>query len=469
MKNTVCNIILSILENDDPKFVENKVTLLEDQLTLNEVEKKIVKDIKDNVYVGKVISPEFIQDKYSYYTNTDPNVIPAYLSKDAIDSAVSEIRVQQMKLGLSKELLNLGGELQKLDPKEIKERFSRLYTNSLLENRNLTITNGLKIKESAYSDKIEGLDGMLLGIPKVEHYAGKAPKGNIVSILGFTGSFKSTYALNISYINALDGSNILYLSLESTAKQMIDRLVLNHIAVTARSRDESIEGNHVRDKKLTAGQQKLYDDKHNELVTVLDNHLILVDSSEIEYDTFLDMQNTLRNADKVFIENTGKGIDGVVVDQLSLLKYTIGSGKRVTYDGAILNEWVSFFRKQALNFLDSGKQIVVFMVSQTSRDSFAEASKPKKKGRYEASCTSDSHELERASLTMITLFKDYEAKDTLLVNIPKARDGSIPDKPISVEVYGEYYHVGPIDFRSNDAEFYNIDAAEINLGDLINK
>lgn len=310
---------------------------------------------------------------------------------------------------------------------------------------------------------------MLLGIPKVEHYAGKAPKGNIVSILGFTGSFKSTYALNISYINALDGSNILYLSLESTAKQMIDRLVLNHIAVTARSRDESIEGNHVRDKKLTAGQQKLYDDKHNELVTVLDNHLILVDSSEIEYDTFLDMQNTLRNADKVFIENTGKGIDGVVVDQLSLLKYTIGSGKRVTYDGAILNEWVSFFRKQALNFLDSGKQIVVFMVSQTSRDSFAEASKPKKKGRYEASCTSDSHELERASLTMITLFKDYEAKDTSLVNIPKARDGSIPDKPISVEVYGEYYHVGPIDFRSNDAEFYNIDAAEINLGDLINK
>lgn len=120
MKNTVCNIILSILENDDPKFVENKVTLLEDQLTLNEVEKKIVKDIKDNVYVGKVISPEFIQDKYSYYTNTDPNVIPAYLSKDAIDSAVSEIRVRQMKLGLSKELLNLGVSRRSLTLKRLK-------------------------------------------------------------------------------------------------------------------------------------------------------------------------------------------------------------------------------------------------------------------------------------------------------------------------------------------------------------
>lgn len=454
MKNTICNVILSIVDSKDNVFVGHKIEIVEQQLILNEVEKEIIKDIKDNLFLGDVLSKEFISEKYSYYVDNDENIIPALLPREAIDSAIIDLRVKQLKSNLSKQMLTLGSQVSTMTPQEIKEQFGKLYTNVLIEDGKTIPVNDFGKKDNPYKELADSKLGLSLHLDEVEKYAGKAQKGTLVSILAFTGAFKSTYSLNIAYRNALAGYNILYLALEDTGAKIMSRLVLNHIAETAQLKEQLIDSTYVRDDQLNDKQVNYYNMKHNELVDALDDHLILWDSTRINYQTFADMSNNLRLADKQFVEKTGHGLDAVIVDQLSLLKYTAGSGRKVSYDGALLNDWVSYFREQALNFLDESRQIVVFLVAQTSRDAFTKASEKKKKGTYDASCSSDSHEIERSSSTMVTLYKDKGNDDVLYINVPKARNGYNPDVPFQVPVYGRYYHVGNLKFSADD----NVDA-----------
>lgn len=449
MKNTVCNIILSITNNEDVTFVKAKVETLETLITLNEVEKSIIKDIKESLSVNKVLSPAFISEKYAYYVEADENIIVSYLSREALDSAMVDIHVRQLKKNLAKDVLTLGSEIDTLTSSEIKEKFNLLYSNAIIESRTTAAENAIMLQDDAYAALTAAKNGLSLVLPKVEEHAGKATKGSVISILAFTGHYKSTYAINVAYKNAIAGQNILYLSLEDSTQKITSRFVLNHITETVETKDKLINARWVRDNALSPDQAKFYNEKHNEMVDALNGRLILWGEEDFEYQTFTDMNETLRLANKKFIENTGNPLDAIVVDQLALLKYTRGAGKNYSYDGAVLNDWVSFFRTQSLNFLNEGNEIVVFLVSQTSRNSHAEASKIKNLGRYSASCTSDSHELERASSTMITLFKDTENQDRVLINIPKARNGEVPMHPLEEEAYGQYFHIGPLKFSNN--------------------
>ena len=223
----------------------------------------------------------------------------------------------------------------------------------------------------------------------------------------------------------------------------------------------------VRDAKLTEKQVELYNRKHNELYDMIGKNLVVYDSTKILFRNFSDMDNTLRLADEQFVRDTGKGLDAIVLDQLALLKFTEGSGRRVSRVGEIMDDWMTYFREQTLNFLDSGRKTTAFIVSQVNRDSFAEASKPKKKGMYDASCARDSNEIEGSSATMITLYKDLDTANTLLINIPKAREGEVPDKPIQTEVYGEYYHIGPLKVQGNGISAEDFSQPTFKLGDIL--
>lgn len=463
-------LIASILSYEDADVASHKIASLRNQLQLNEVEQKIITEIEESIHIGALVSRSYIEHKYSYYFDEDLLLDHELLPRDAIESAVTEIRLRQMKRHMAEEMLDIGGKVSNMTPKEIKQRLSELHSSALIEAKTTAPENGLKKREDAYGDLVKDSQGLSLVSPKIEEYAGKAIPGSVVSILAFTGHFKSTFSLNVAYQNAMEGKNILYLSFESTVQQIETKLVVKHLASTATDRSQLINSKWIRDKSLNDEQKETYNKAQKEVVDQIGDRLIIWDSTDIYYDTFTDMTNVLRVADKVFETKTGKGLDAIVVDQVSLLKYTTGSGKKNQYDGAIINDWVSYFRDQSLNFLDDDRQIVVFQVSQVNRNAFAEALKPKKKGRYEASCSSDSHEIERTSEIMITIFKDLETRHTALINIPKARGGYIPDNPIQVEVYGEYSHFGPVEadtYGGGDLSLEDFNAEDFKLDDLI--
>lgn len=463
---TIFKIFLSLANTQNPKLVLKHLEDIEGILTLNEVDRLIMKDLQTGAELGKVPTPEFIEQKYSY-ANPDDELIVDYIVEKGITSAIIEVSYNQRRQSLRKELLDLSSSSETMTPKQLRGAINKLLEASILQTNLEEVTNELIALENPYETlhKIEGTVSHFS--PQVEMYSGKAVPGTVISIIAFAGGFKTVAAVNTTYINAIEGKNVLYLALESTAEDIINRLTVNHIAVTAKNTDELIKNNWIRDNKLTKKQKEHYNKKYDELIKALNDRVIIWDETKIAYDTFLDMTETLRTADDLFKATTGKGLDIIMLDQLALLKYTSGGGKRYGYDGAILNAWVSYFRKQSLDFLESGRQIVTFLVSQINRDAYAEASKPKNKGRYDITAASDAHEIERASDTMITLYKDLDTQNTLLVNIPKARRGAVPDNPIQLDVYGEYYHIGYLSMLSLGMTSDDFEAESFDLSELL--
>lgn len=459
-------ILMSIANLQEAKSALKLVEDVENLLALNEVDKLILFDIKSGAEINKLPSVDYLEHKYSY-ANQSEELIPTYFEAKAIPSAIIEASIEQEQLRLKKELISLGSSMEKLTPKELRLELNKLLEGSILKTSLDSPENDLKRLGNPY-DTFHNQQGTVdLFHPQIEQYSGKAVPGTITSYLAFAGSFKTVAAVNTAYINALQGKNTLYIALESTSADIINRLLINHIAVTAVNQDQLIKNNWIRDNKITEEQKAFYNSKHDELINKLDNHLIVWDETKISYNTFLEMSETLKVADDLFIATTGKGLEIIILDQLALLKYTAASGKKYGYDGAVLNDWVSYFRKQSLDFLETARIITVFLVSQINRDSYLEASKPKNKGRYDITCASDASEIERASDAMITLYKDLDTKNTLLVNIPKARRGVVPDSPIQIDVYGEYYHIGYLSMLSLGLSEDDFKAESFDISELL--
>ena len=114
----------------------------------------------------------------------------------------------------------------------------------------------------------------------------------------------------------------------------------------------------------------------------------------------------------------------LVVDHAQLLKYDENM-KGIGNETNIVNAYVSFFRQQALNFIKQNKQVVVLILSQTSRDGWKKASK--NEGCYDLTALADSNELERAASLVLTVYCSTSLKQVkeAKVQILKNRDGDI--------------------------------------------
>lgn len=463
---TIPSIILSIIHTGDKKYVLNKLNSLKADVVLNAVEFKIIEVIEENLEKSVLVSTSYIKEAFSYVYNDDVNAqFNKYLSKEAIDGAISTTNIKQGKAKLASELSKISGSIEKSSIAEIKDMLDKINQTELVEDNDEIPNNGFREEEDAYKVMQENKGEFTLLIPEVEAHAGLAARGTITTILGFIGSYKSTYAANVATANALRGFNVLYLALENTEKRIFSNAVINYTASNTHRRGDMIEMIGIRDGKLTDAQQEIYNKKHNELNKKVKDHLLIWDTAKFRYNNFSDMTRTLRKADKFFKKKNGKGIDCIFFDQVSLLRETSGNGRKASYDGAIINAWMIYFNTQSLNFLDEGRKIAIFPVSQVGREKWAAASKKKNKGRYGADCASDANEIERISTTMITLYVDPDTRNTLLIAIPKARLGYVTDLPIQTEVYGEFAHVGKLNITSNSitAEDFSRPEFDINL------
>lgn len=82
MNTNTFNILTSILYYEDVKFAENKIAELEGLLTLNDVDKNIIKDIREGIQLNKLPSVAYIKQKYSY---ADTGLFDNIIEREAID------------------------------------------------------------------------------------------------------------------------------------------------------------------------------------------------------------------------------------------------------------------------------------------------------------------------------------------------------------------------------------------------
>ena len=186
--------------------------------------------------------------------------------------------------------------------------------------------------------------------------------------------------------------------------------------------------------------------------------IFIVDETELEAYSFYTLENKFREIEKLAIEKTGHGIDMLVVDHAQLLKFD-ASMKGIGQETNVVNAYVSFFRQCCLNWVKSGRQVSVLILSQSSREGWKEA--VRNEGKYRLTALAEANELERASSLVLSVYSSDSLKQikAAKVQILKNRDGQAWSEPMEVFVDPVYYLFG-------DSQSGLSPTPEFNLGNL---
>ena len=261
-------------------------------------------------------------------------------------------------------------------------------------------------------------------------------KGKISTVFAYTGSFKTMFCSNTAYNIMKNNGNVLYLSLEINKAEMY----INFLSRYSYEFYKKISHSDIKNNALN------YDDKDYLFNTIypdfndkLKPHLIVFDETDIPSNTYATFSKLLLQADNSFMKRTGHGIDLVIVDHLNLLKFD--SGEKAYNDYSAVNHWMSYFRKNAINFLDQKRQIAILCACQSSREGYKNAVKNNK---YDLTGIAEGNEIERSSQLVLSIFttdRDRKENQTIM-QILKSRDNKPAPELLIVGLEPKYYTFG---------------------------
>ena len=447
----------------------DNLSKLNDLLAIKEIDLQEKADINKYIYLskqtGNVPNIEILKKEF-------PNLyFETYqiLTKDELNDYVKLYISKKKNLALSKELMELSASV----------RYNGLNETIINKLNNLTKSDVVEIAHKDIEDRILdvynnkiSMNGIKTGVKAVDSDTGGLQPGSLCTILGFTGSFKTTWALNIAYNAKCSGKNVLYLSLEVTQEHIYYNLLSRHSF-------NSDYNKHI--EHLALKHKELDDDEYNILHSriypdfkALGGKVYIVDETELETYSFFSLENKFSEIDKRAVAETGHGIDLLVVDHAQLLKFD-SSMKGIGNETNVVNAYVSFFRQCALNWIKSGKQISVLILSQSSREGWKEA--VRSEGRYRLTALAEANELERASSLVLSVFSSDSLKQVKAakVQILKNRDGQVWSEPMEVFVDPVYYVFGDVTGAIETTGEFNLDnmnslfdTEDSNMNNLLN-
>ncbi len=272
---------------------------------------------------------------------------------------------------------------------------------------------------------------------ELDRLTGGILPGQICTILGFTGSMKTTYSSNIAYNAIKQGKNVLYLSLE---EQPIN-LYSKWMSRASKDLGLDLEAQQIIQHKLDEdGLKKLIEKVYPYFVS-LPGKLYMLGEQDISDYNVSTLESKFKVVDKRCKDATGHGIDVLVVDHIQILKFARADMK----ENSAINYYVSFFRQQSLSWLHSDRQIIVMLLSQANRDGYMYAKNHD--GLYLAQHAADGSEIERSSAYIVSVFTEAVQSVTRQLKLSgvKLRGSALPLSTLETPVEGEYYTVGPVD------------------------
>ena len=360
------------------------------------------------------------------------------IPEDSLEDYINLFISHKKNLYVSKKLLEIASTVKNNGLDEV----------SITQLNNITKSDIVSIPYSSienniievYQNKVVNND-MSSCVNIIDKDIGGLQPGAITTILGFAGSFKTTWAVNIAHGSIIKGKNVLYLSLEVTKEHIYYDLLSRH------SFSEKFKY-HLEHIKLK--HKELTDDEFNYMKDTIYPDLkstkgkcYIIDETELEAYSFFALENKFREIEKLAIEETGHGIDLLVIDHAQLLKFD-SSMKSIGNETNVVNTYVSFFRQCALNWVKSGNQIAVLILSQASREGWKDA--VRHEGKYKLTALAEANELERASSLVLSTYSSDTLKqiNEAKVQILKNRDGQAWSEPVEVFVDPKYYIFGDV-------------------------
>lgn len=426
------------LENILMSLSVDTLTRLNDLLAANEIdlqEKAMIRKFMHIVtQINNIPSIETMRTEFPslYFEDVEK------LSENELDDYIRLYIANKKNIAASRKLLELS---------------SLVKTNGITEDiinqlNMLTKSDSVSIAHNDISDKLIEIykktvdeSGIRTGVKQVDANTGGLQPGTLTTILGFTGSFKTTWALNMAYNAISDGMNVLYLSLEVTKEKIFFSLLSRHSfdsKFKIHLDNSKIKQKHLSEEEFNYLESTVYPDFQK-----IKGKIYVVDETEIEAYSFYALETKFREIEKLATEETGHGIDLLVIDHAQLLKFD-SNMKGIGQETNVVNAYVSFFRQEVLNWVKSGKSIAGLILSQSSREGFKEASKSE--GKYRLTALAEANELERASSVVLSVYSSDSLKaiKSAKVQILKNRDGEVWSEPMEIFVDPVYYAFGDV-------------------------
>ncbi len=370
------------------------------------------------------------------------------VSKESLEDYINLFISHKKNLYISKKLLEIAATVKTNGLDEI----------SINQLNNITKSDIVSIPYTSIEDNIIEIyknkainNDIVTGVNSIDKEIGGLQPGAITTILGFAGSFKTTWAVNIAHNAITKGKNVLYLSLEVTKEHVYYDLLSRHSF--NQKFKFNLEHIKLKHKELTDEEFKYLEEKIYPDLKSTKGKCYIVDETELEAYSFFALENKFREIEKIAIDETGHGIDLLVIDHAQLLKFD-GSMKSIGNETSVVNTYVSFFRQCCLNWVKSNRQISVLILSQASREGWKDA--VRHEGKYKLTALAEANELERASSLVLSTYSSDTLKqiNEAKVQILKNRDGQVWSEPIEVFVDPKYYIFGDVqDGISPDTDF----------------
>lgn len=305
--------------------------------------------------------------------------------------------------------------------------------------------------------------------PELNKRTGGIVNGTLSVIMGCSGSMKTTYSVNLCYNAIKNGKNVLYLSLEETPFQLYSKL-LSRVSMDVNPQ-KGLQHKDIIQHNLSEMDEEYMFEKVSPYLEELKGNFLIAGESELANYDFMILESKIKEIDQVMKqmskEKNGEenhGIDILVVDHIQLLKYADSSKDPIS----LINTYVSFFRKQSLNFLHQKREVIVILLAQANREGIAYSKKHD--GSYLIQHIDGASEIERSASYVISVYSDAECQVSKMLKVGalKLRGAQLPLDTISIPAEGTYYKVESIE-DENQQDYDMADILDINnFGDNTN-
>lgn len=313
-----------------------------------------------------------------------------------------------------------------------KRKLLAEYTRKLLASSSTTVTQVIKDKDITMDLLVDenGKEGLVWPVEYLNRELGPIPFGHNVVLLGAPGSFKTTFALNMVFLNSVQRPyNCAYLYLEDLPEAYQKRIF---------SRFSRSIGDPLPVSLLMQGtQDQKVQDHVNEVLAKYREQ----SQGSIHYVAV----HEFSTEPHIFAVQFGKYIDDnhidyIVLDYAQRLKvYAPGLGMENPY----LNLFLSTITAMSLGSMHCRK-FASILLSQLTKEGIRRIEKSR--GAASMGDTSEINALERDAQFMLSLYADDDLKSGKLMRyqILKARNGKTYEKPSEIPCDPETAYIGDV-------------------------
>lgn len=395
---------------------------------------------------GQIPSFEYLVEKeFPYqldYIQGEKTLSPA----EAHLTLVSEADLQRRKKN-SLDLMAVSTHLLECkDPKECARgkcpSLPKRNPSDVLESITASLSGGtVETKPLCFQDIYNARKNRSLGAqtfvqPFDEKLQGLEP-GTLCVVAGWTGSFKTTFALNLAHQNAvLNGYNTVFITSE-VPKEIL------YLYLLCRHSFEAKFAQHGPIHRLETQKAVLSEEDEKFMREVVEPDL----RENPDYGKVLildetDFRSFTKSGIKAKLLSLDFDVDILVYDYIQLVKYLDEAHEYRWGKTDPVNYYVRIFTDLAMHLYGGRHQVLSLLLSQINRESWKKAKE--NNGEYDLTCLAEANELEKSAYYCIALYSDDDLKESgeLKAQLLKHRGGETHESSVIVPLDSRYLAIG---------------------------